>query len=46
MTHTELQRERNIFNTSNFCAAATIPGALVYLWFAWDEASQNENGQI
>lgn len=26
MTHAEPQRERNIFNTSNFCAAATIPG--------------------
>lgn len=26
MTHAEPQRERNIFNTSNFCAAAAIPG--------------------
>lgn len=26
MTHAKPQRERNIFNTSNFCAAATIPG--------------------
>lgn len=42
MTHAEPQRERNNFNTSDFCAAATIPGAPAFPWFHWDEASQKK----
>lgn len=45
-THAEPRRERNVFNSLNFCAAAKIPGTTEGLSLLWDERSQKENSQI